>query len=78
MYPLLVVGCDISDTKPTSEFLSGENCEGDVSDDNVELSTVPLLSIEVFSSGDHSRSSSKMPSSMESSVMGIILSTDIF
>ena len=78
MYPLLVVGCDISDTKPPSEFLSGENCERDVSDDNVELSTAPLLSIEVFSSGDHSRSSSKMPSSMESSVMGIILSTDIF
>ena len=78
MYPLLVVGCGISDTKPSSEFLSGENGDGDVSDDNVELSAVPLLSMELFSSGVHSRSSSKMPSSMESRVMGIIVSTDIF
>ena len=74
----MAVGCDISDTRPTSEFLLGENGEGGVSDDNVELSMVPLLSMELFSSGVHSRSSSKMPSSMESSVMGIILSTDIF
>ena len=78
IYPLLGAGREISDTKPISEFLSGENGEDNVSDDKTELSTVPLLSIELFSSGVHSRSSSKIPSSMESSVMGIILSTDIF
>ena len=77
MYPSLVVGCGVSDTKPISEFLSGGNGDGDDSDDNVELSAVPLLSMELFSSGAHSRSSSKMPSSMESSVMGIIFSTFI-
>ena len=65
---------DVRGTNGTSALVFGEKDDkGDELDDNGDSVSGPPLSIESFSSCIQSRSSSKIPSSIESKVNGIIL-----
>ena len=71
----LTVESDINCEKETSPCMLGDKEDGvDEFDDSMPG---PSLSKELPSSGSHSRSSSKIPSSIESSVNGIILRISI-
>lgn len=74
--PSLTIDDDISGGKDNSSCILGDKVEE--LDDNGESIPIPSLSIELVSSGAQSRSSSKIPSNMESSVNGIILSVIVF
>ena len=74
--PSLKVDTGISGGIDTSSCVLGDKV--DEHDDIEDSIPVPSLSMELFSFGAQSRSSSKIPSNMESSVNGIILSIIFF
>ena len=72
----LACDCDINGGKATSEWVVGDNEERvDEWDDKGDSIPFPSSSMELFSSVTHSRSSSNIPSNIESNVNGIILAT---
>ena len=77
--PSLIDEDDISGGKGTSvDVLGDKDDKVDELDDKGDSIPGPSLSIELFSPATHSRSSSKIPSSIESNVNGIIVSSFLF